>query len=163
MNDMIRWATSELLRVGYDLNDVEDGPNKWMAEHVIDLLKLFASQGHSGSSAPDAVALFEKLALYKPLSPLTGEDDEWMEVGSGVWQNRRDPEVFKEHDKNAYWMSGKVFWEWVSYNDMYEGKPFKSYFTCVDSKVDITFPWSRPDNPEYIFRPSAEFPEEIIE
>lgn len=110
MSNMLKWAEEELRYAGYDVNDPEDGPNRWLAEGTLELLKVFAEQGHSGMSAPYAVALFEKLAMWKPITPLTGEDDEWMEVGEGTWQNRRTPEVFKGEDGQAYWMDGRVFW-----------------------------------------------------
>lgn len=162
MSRMLEWAENELRYAGYDINDPEDGPNRWLAEGTLDLLKVFAEQGHSGSSAPFAVALFEKLAMWKPIAPLTGEDDEWMEVGTNVWQNKRNSAVFKEEDGRPYWMDGKVFWEWYSSPDYDDGKPFKSYFTSRDSRVNIEFPWTQPDSPEYIFRPSEEFPNENL-
>jgi hypothetical protein len=56
---------------------------------VLDLIDVFADQGHSGLSTSIVIGLFEKLALLKPLSPLTGEDDEWTEVSDGVFQNKR--------------------------------------------------------------------------
>jgi hypothetical protein len=160
MSNMLKWAEEELRYAGYDVNDPEDGPNRWLAEGTLELLKVFSEQGHSGSSAPYAVALFEKLATWKPIAPLTGEDGEWMEVGTNVWQNKRNSAVFKEEDGQAYWLYGRVLWEWYSAPDIDDGKPFKSYFTSRDSRVNIEFPWTQPDSPEYIFRPSEEFPNE---
>jgi hypothetical protein len=154
MSNMLTWAESELRLAGYDVNDPEDGPNRWLAEGTLELLKVFDNQGHSGSSAPYAVALFEKLAMWKPIAPLTGADDEWVEVGTDVWQNRRNSSVFKKADGQAYWMDGRVFWDWFSDPSIDDGKPFKSYYTSIDSRVNIEFPWTQPDKPEYIFRPT---------
>lgn len=162
MSNMLMWAKEELRRAGYDLNDKEDGPNRWLAEDTLDLLELFAKQGHSGSSAPFAVALFEKLATWKPITPLTGDNDEWNEVDEGIWQNCRNYRVFKGKDDQAYYIEGKVFWEWATYPDIDDGKPFKSYFTNSDSRVNIEFPWTQPEAPEYIFIPSDEFPNEEL-
>lgn len=161
---MLEWAEQELKFAGYDVNDPEDGPNRWLAEGTLELLKVFAEQGHSGSSAPFAVALFEKLAMQKPIAPLTGNDDEWGEAYDmeGTQQNKRNSAVFRDADGQAYFIDGKVFWEWATYPDIDEGKPFKSYFTNRDSRVNIEFPWTQPDNPEYIFRPSKEFPDEEL-
>ncbi len=164
MSNMLKWAEAELKLAGYDINDPEDGPNRWLAEGTLELLKVFSEQGHSGMSAPYAIALFEKLALCKPIAPLTGKDDEWNEVGENVWQNRRNSSVFKDSkDGQAYWMDGIVFWEWFSTPDNDDGKPCKIYFTSRGSRVNIEFPWTQPDKPEYVFRPTEEFPNEELQ
>ena len=67
----------------------EDGPDKWIAKNVIELIKVFSKQGHSGTSAPYCIQLFAHLASYKPLGPLTGEDDEWHMIDDNTWQNKR--------------------------------------------------------------------------
>jgi len=159
----IEWAEQELKLAGYDINDPEDGPNRWLAEGTLELLKVFSEQGHSGMSAPYAVALFEKLALWKPIAPLTGEDDEWNEVGESTWQNRRNSVVFKGEDGQAYWIEGRVFWEWATHPEIDDGKPFKSHYTSRESRVNITFPWTQPDQSEYVFVPTEEFPNEELE
>lgn len=158
----MEWAEKELKLAGYDVNDPEDGPNKWLAEGTLELLKVFSEQGHSGMSAPYAVALFEKLAMWKPIAPLTGEDDEWNEVGESTWQNKRNSAVFKKEDGQAYWINGRVFWEWYSAPDIDDGKPYKLTFTSYDSRVNIEFPWTQPDKPEYVFVPNEEFPNEEL-
>jgi hypothetical protein len=162
MSKMLTWAEDELRLAGYDINDTEDGPNRWLAEGTLELLKVFADQGHSGMSAPYAIALFEKLASWKPIMPLTGSDDEWNDVGEGTLQNRRNSSVFKKENGQAYCIDGRVFWEWYTSPDIDEGKPYKSYFTNSDSRVNITFPWTQPDKPEYVFLPTEEFPNEVL-
>ena len=159
---MMEWAEQELKLAGYDINDPEDGPDRWLAEGTLELLKVFSEQGHSGMSAPYAVALFEKLALWKPIAPLTGEDDEWNHVGESTWQNRRNSVVFKGEDGQAYWIEGRVFWEWATHPEIDDGKPFKSYYTSRESRVNITFPWTQPDQSEYVFVPTEEFPNEEL-
>lgn len=144
---IVNWAENELELAGYRADDKEEGPNKWLREGVLDLLRVFADQGHSGSSAPYAVGIFERLASWKPLTPLTGHDDEWNEVGEGVYQSKRASNVFKDSDGNAYQIDGIVFWEW--FEDEETGERHKSYFTCSDSRVPVTFPYTVPDKPEY--------------
>lgn len=163
MSNKLTWAEQELKLAGYDINDPEDGPNRWLAEGTLELLKVFSEQGHSGMSAPYAVALFEKLALWKPITPLTGKDDEWNEVGESTWQNRRNSVVFKGEDGQAYWIEGRVFWEWATHPEIDDGKPFKSHYTSRESRVNITFPWTQPDQREYVFVPTEEFPNEELE
>lgn len=162
MSNMTSWAEQELRYAGYDVNDPEDGPNKWLAEGTLELLKVFSEQGHSGSSAPYAVALFEKLAMWKPIAPLTGEDDEWREVSENHWQNARNSAVFKDKTGQAQWIDGRVFWEWSTHPEIDDGKPFKSYYTGSGSRVNIEFPWTQPESPEYVFEPTAEFPNEEL-
>jgi hypothetical protein len=126
-----------------------------ICKHILKLLDVFAEEGHSGSSAPYAIELFSKLAKFAPIVPLTGEDWEWVEVSTGVYQNKRASNVFKQADRfngQAYDIDGKVFWEW--YKDD-AGEMFKSYFTSAESHVPITFPYV--PNREYVFRPTDTF------
>lgn len=110
-----------------------------ICKNIIELLAVFSNQGHSGSTAPYALNLFDKLARFKTISPLTGDDDEWVLVGESHYQNKRDGEVFKNEEGESYWSSGKVFID-----------PDGCAYTSAESRVSITFPWTRPDKPEYI-------------
>jgi hypothetical protein len=126
----------------------KDEMQQYICEQVLMLLSVFDAHGHSGSSAPYAVNLFSKLALFKPLTPLTGEDWEWCEVMDGTFQNRRDSRVFKQADRyngQAYFIEGVVFYDILKDDN---GEEFKSYYTCGDSHVTITFPYT----PETIFK-----------
>lgn len=130
MSNYRKHAERECKAIGYDLNDTEEGPNKWIMENLFELLEVFDKQGHSGSSATYCVNAFKKLALFEPLGPLTGADDEWMEVTDGLWQNVRCHHVFKKGDQ-AYDINGKVFRELNG-----------SYYTNKDSRVNVTFPYT---------------------
>lgn len=149
---MMDWAKRELDLAGYKESEDPNDVNNWMRNDVLKLLEMFCEQGHSGFSANYAIQLFQTLANWKPLSPLTGADDEWNEVGPDLWQNKRASSVFKGEDGRAYWSDGIVFWEWMT-----NGSPedinverFKSYFTSRDSAVYIdSFPWTMPKEPEY--------------
>ena len=80
-------------------------------ESVLELMEVFAKQGHSGGSAPIVADIFYKLAMYKNLSPVTGEDDEWMETGDNVFQNKRCSALFKQgKDGRAYYLDA-VIWK----------------------------------------------------
>lgn len=105
-------AKRELLAAGYDLDDKEEGPNKWMMENVFELLKIFCSQGHSGFSATYCIETFRTLALYEPLVPLKGDSSEWNQVGSEEepwYQNNRCSHVFKDANGTAYDGEGYIF------------------------------------------------------
>lgn len=115
---------------------------KEMCDCIIELLETFSNQGHTGMTAPYALAYFDKLAKFDPISPLTGDEDEWCdvseEIGEPLYQNKRDGEVFKDGSGQAYWIGGKIFRE-----------PNGCTFTSSDSCVPVTFPWTKPD-PEII-------------
>jgi len=138
----------------HELSLVRDGDGPDMLHsNVLELIDTFSKQGHSGSSAPVVVQLFAKLAMFKPLTPLTGEDDEWTKVGSDTWQNKRLSSVFKDATGRAYNIDGVVFWEW--WTDPETGEKHKIYYTSSESRVDITFPYTPPDKPKIEYRPSG--------
>lgn len=135
MSSLVEHAKREFLALGYKpIDEEEDGPNKWIQENVLELLRVFSEQGHSGSSAPYCVGMFKKLAMYEPLGPLTGEDNEWHEVGDGVFQNTRCSHVFKQADRfdgQAYDINGRIFRE-----------PNGACYTSSESRVPVTFPYT---------------------
>jgi len=156
---LVQYAESELDRIG--MTD-EDEYNGMMRKHLLHMVKEFADEGHSGFSASYALQCLQKLLRFKPLSPLTGEDEEWTDVSSisGVphYQNKRCGSVFKDgKDGQAYDIDGKVFWEWAKDED---GNPFKSYYTGRDSRVPVTFPYTVPDEPIYEWRYSDADPQQ---
>lgn len=65
---------------------------------VLELIEVFAKQGHSGGSAPAVISLFSKLARYESLGALTGKDEEWGPLHWGSHQNKRCTAVFKQED-----------------------------------------------------------------
>jgi len=140
----------------------DDGDmNGMMRKHLLHMVKEFSEEGHSGFSANYALQCLEKLMRFKPLSPLTGEDDEWYEHNYGesgkTYQNKRCSSVFKESkDGEAYDIDGRVFWEW--YRDEETGEAVKSYYTNRDSRVLVTFPYEVPDKPIYEYRKSDSDP-----
>lgn len=126
-------AIREFKAAGFTPLDLpqEDGPNKWMQENVIELVRVFSKQGHSGFSAPYCIETFRKVSMFEPLVPLQGTDDEWNDVGDGLWQNNRCPHVFKDTDGRAYDIDGRVFRE-----------PDGCCYTSRDSRVYVTFPYT---------------------
>lgn len=96
----------------------------------MDLIEKFAEEGHSGMSANIAINVFERVARFEPLTPLTGADDEWVESMPGTFQNVRCPHVFKENGE-AYDIDGRIFRE-----------PDGSCYTKKDSRVPVTFPYT---------------------
>jgi hypothetical protein len=99
-----------------------------------ELLLVFSSQGHSGASAAITADLVGRLLRYEPIGPLTGNPDEWVEVGDGMYQNRRCAHVFKQADRfngQAYDLDG-IVWE----------EPDGVRFTNAESMVPVVFPYT---------------------
>jgi hypothetical protein len=127
--NLVRHTVNEFTVLG---NFKETGPNNWIAHNVLDLVRVFATQGHSGSSAPFAIELFRKAANFDPLGPITGGASEWVEVCNGMWQNRRCSHVFKDSvDGPAYDSQAVIFEE-----------PNGGRFIGRYSRQFITFPYT---------------------
>lgn len=146
-------AENEFRAAGWtdDSGVFKDSMQEMMCNQVLELLELFNEHGHSGSTAPYAIELFSKLAAFEPVAPLTGEDWEWMEVGPGVFQNKRCSHVFRSESEfggQPYDIDGIVWYEWVK-RPLDEDEPgypgetlFKSHYTNRESRVPITFPYT---------------------
>ena len=151
MSNLHQHALREFALAGWiDDTGYKDEMQGMICSHVMKLIDIFSEEGHSGSTAPYAINLFQRIASFKPLAPLTGEDDEWVkhDYGSGhiTYQNKRLSSVFKDEDGNAYDIDGKVFWEWSGTKE----NPYKSHYTCSESRVPVTFPYS--PKTEYVWR-----------
>ena len=136
MSNLHKHALAEFRAAGWTDADgkFEDEMQEDICKHVLELLKVFSDEGHSGSTAPYTVNLFKKLAMFEPIVPLTGEDWEWHEPSPGVFQNIRCSRVFKQADRfngQAYDIEGRVFRE-----------PTGACYTGAESRVPVTFPYT---------------------
>lgn len=129
-----------ITRAGYFDKDAMYGG--MLGDAIMKMIDVFADEGHSGMSAGLAVRAFEKVAMFQPLTPLTGEDDEWNELGAGDYQNKRCATVFKR-DGKAYDIEGRIFRE-----------PSGACYTSRDSRVYVTFPYV--PKREYVDVPAGE-------
>lgn len=143
MSNLVKWAEEELNRLVKNDDEMQKEINK----DILDVVKLFAEQGHSGFSASYALRIIKRLLDWKPIQPLTGEDDEWADVpsydkGDNTQQNKRCSAVFRKNFDNstAYYIEGKVFSD--------DGG--ETWFTNGDSFVPVTFPYAIPDKPERV-------------
>lgn len=86
-------SLSGLLDVGSDYDGM-------IGECVLELVRVFADQGHSGESAMMTLAVFEKCARFENLTPLTSDSEDWNDVsnvmGKPLWQSKRSPYFFSE-------------------------------------------------------------------
>jgi hypothetical protein len=99
MTTLLQHAKRELRAAG--LFDADADFNGDVAVQVSSLMEVFAAYGHSGASSEQTLDIFEKLARGMPLSPLTGEDDEWEVpegMGGQIQVNTRCSRVFKDDE-----------------------------------------------------------------
>lgn len=99
MSNLIRHAEDEMMRAG--LYDKDSDYGGMIPEAVMKLVRALASEGHSGGSHALTMQIFNRVANYHTLSPLTNDPAEWMEVSDmcpveqrPVFQSRRDPSFF---------------------------------------------------------------------
>ena len=146
---LVEYAERELPKAG------DDEWQKLINDNILEMLTVFSNQGHSGTSAAYVRARLDKLLDWKPLSPLTGEEDEWIDgykwSDNSSQQNKRCFSVFKDKDGRAYDISGYVFRD-----------PGGGAFTCRMSYKPVTFPYV--PSKEYVNLPenNMEF-DEVLE
>lgn len=125
MTNLIEHAKHELTLAGTEDTLYKEA----LPKAVLELIDVFANQGHSGMSAGITIDLFTRLAKFQPLTPLTGTDNEWTEIEDGLFQNKRASHVFKENGE-AYDIEGRIF----------EDENGCRYIN-KDSRVAVTFPY----------------------
>ena len=131
MMALVEFARDELARIG---SGEPDEMQEAMNAHILRMVETFADEGHSGFSAAYAVGILQRLLRFEPLTPLTGEEDEWVVLDYGdemAAQNKRCPHVFRRADGTAYDGEAVIFRE-----------PSGACFTNSDSRRDITFPYT---------------------
>lgn len=131
---LVDFAQRELELAGLFSKDSDyDG---MLGRSVMKLVRAFAGQGHSGFSAMLALDLFKKLAGYKPLTALTDDPTEWMQVDGPdasepyaedhadrprLWQSRRRPDAFSlDGGRTYYCLDDPENWE--EYTDPEDGE-----------------------------------------
>ena len=100
-----------------DSDKEDEGMQRYMCDQVNDLLYLLSSQGDSGGSIGYKINLFDRLAKFQTLSPLTFKDDEFGDnlsiSGEDFRQNIRNSAVFKKGDRytfnDSFICSGKYY------------------------------------------------------
>ena len=148
------WALNELKRIENTCTDedslreqkmVSSEVQKMVTKNVMDIITVFDSQNHSGFSANYTINLLSRLLRWIPLTPLTGEEDEWYEPygPDNTQQNKRCTKVFRRNFDNstAYNIRGKVF----------SNDGGKTWWTNSNSSVPVAFPYVVPVVPERVY------------
>lgn len=94
----------------------EDELDEALKDNLLQCVEKFTEFGHSGGSVGWAIGVLTRLLKQEDLTPLTGEDSEWIDVSSYVvdglekflYQNNRFSSVFKENN-DAYWLDGYLY------------------------------------------------------
>ena len=109
MSKLVEHAKRELELAGFF--DKDSDYDAALGEDVLELVKVFAKQGHSGGSAPVTLNLFNVLINFDTIVPLTNNSDEWYAPNEGLRQSKRNPSIFSDDDLQTYFdvrCEGKV-------------------------------------------------------
>jgi len=119
-------ATRELKLAGMFDKEVDGSSaagsmNILISNAVIELMEVFAKQGHSGMSASMVRELFVKLSNFESLTELTDTPDEWndiseMQAGELGWQSQRNPSCFSEDGGKTYWNINEEYYFYTDEN-----------------------------------------------
>ncbi len=145
---MTDWARNELQMAG--LFDKDSDYEGMLGEAVMDLLDKFSEQGHSGFSAELTASIFDRLVRWKPLSELTNDPNEWMEITEHqeartpglkgqvrVYQSRRSPDCFSEDGGQTYYSVDDPCFEFVDESGI------KCMRYCPETWAKVTFHTSK--------------------
>lgn len=120
MSNLVDHATRELKEASVDAE---------LSKIIVEMIRTFASYGHSGSSAEYAANLVNALLRFQVLTPITDDpstwehhpEEGWGEPG-GVWQNRRNSKAFSTDGGKTYRLLGDS-----------QSEPWSELFTSVAS------------------------------
>jgi hypothetical protein len=133
---LLLFAERELARIPKDADGMQELINK----HILDMVKVFSDEGHTGFTANYAINILDRLLRYLPLTTIEDTPEDWNEVGHGVYQHKRCSNVFKdkrESDGKAYILNAKLFSD--------DGG--KTWFANSNSREVIEFPYAVPESP----------------
>lgn len=112
MGNILDHAKCELELAGF-LDSDKDFYGGMTGKAVLELIECFENQGHSGMSAGIVIQLFEKLANFKPIRPITGSAEEWSSdtFDGETFQNRRLSSLFKKGLYGKAYYLDAIVWE----------------------------------------------------
>ena len=148
MSNVKKYAELEMDIIEQSIEDAIITPFR---EEILALVDAFGKSGQSGGSAPYTARAIcqalEKLMLFKPISPITGVDEEWSNVSnmcqSGiVYQNKRCGSLFKTDKDKPYYLDAIVFQGEKEY-DTWTGHCYIDNidFKEIGSSQEVNFPF----------------------
>lgn len=148
-HENVKFARQELNRL------FAKSPNKEaqakLNKDIIEMIKLFVSQGNNGQAALYEIEVMQRLLSMKPLSPIVGTADEWgepeqKEDGILIYPNLRCPSVFKVVDKD-----GRVLDQYDMDALVCSEDGGLTWFTTPKFLKKVQFPYAVPEAPERVF------------
>ena len=113
--NLLEHAKRELKLAGYDISDkgceMHDDEESFKgyvnscARNAYELIETLSKADHSGMSIGITLGIFNKLAKWKTLTPLTNNPDEWYKLDvceGGDWQSKRNPSCFTSDFKTYH-------------------------------------------------------------
>jgi hypothetical protein len=112
MSKLIEHAREELQRAGLFDKDCYDG---LIGEAVLRLIETHAKEGHSGASSDLVLSVFQKLAKFQVLTPVTSDAAEWEKIPEerlpweqrDLWQNKRQSSLFSTDGGKTFFSVGE--------------------------------------------------------
>lgn len=148
--NLLEWAKAELDRIPKDNDNMQEAVNN----DILEIIEKFSEQGHSGFSAGYVIGKISRLLNYKPITPLTGEEDEWYEANSrGARKNKRCTSVFQKEDGkvidiDAIIVSDNGGITWYTTSDNYEiitDKPDRIKTLYEEKRKEFDEAWSEEE------------------
>lgn len=158
---LVEHAKEELKRAG--LFEKDSDYEGMLGDAVLELIEKFAAQGHSGFSAYQTIAIFERLAKFQTLTPITSDPAEWMCVsehfeGKSVHQNLRNPAVFSNdagktwynidelHKKLSFRIKRNVRWFFIDLGRFIKYNIFRAKRPVVNLSEFAAIPAQAPED-----------------
>ena len=144
MAGLVEFAEGELNLLLKSCKDSESlKTQKAINDDILDIIKLFSSQGHSGFSAGYSLNILKRLLDYKPLSAITGDEDEWEQLNYSpdlAYQNKRCPSLFRDADGKVYNVEARIFSDDNGH----------TWYNCKESREYVELPYEVPAKPECV-------------
>lgn len=160
-NPMVEHALRELEIMGIEDNGDDSVVETVLHRQIVETVTAFSNTNIAGFTANVATKLLFQLLRSLPLTPLTGEADEWIDhteanKGLPLFQNKRYKQVWK-NSTEAWDLEAYIQWEW--YTDD-AGNQQKKFYVTPESKKVITFPYM--PNPQMVEKLPEGAPSEAV-
>jgi len=121
-------------------------------KEILALCEAFGKSGQSGGSAPYTASAISravnKLLLHEPISDITGDECEWVDVtqigyDSTMYQNNRCSSLFKNGINSRAHYLDAIVWQGEEEHDSFTGRVYidSNNFELISSSQYVNFPF----------------------